>query len=444
MTAKAQREYYSMPPAAKVLEDRVAALSEAIPRGSVILDIGCNDGSISHRLVEAGVVSKSYGFDLEDILAHRRPELVFRAANLKELDLATLPDADGVIILNLLHHLVGSSKDRAKHVIDYLIERYGFVIIDMGSFTENGDWYWRRAYNKYWQSDAQMWDFLFDKAELRFKLLRYPTQGKGFRTLWKLYRKRYEIGDLETIETFKRPPGAWPERKQLIPLTEVGESEVVNSVDFQLARSAKGDKFWVKRYTAHTRAIRAELEMRLATHAAAEIAYLNSKTHCDLRASVPLSVEADGVLRFVFEPDVFSGTIVHFHDWPKFFTPEECRAAGVLGTRPLVAIEGLPRLMLIHACDYQICSTWDGLTALDFEPNNWLVKLTDLNSLTLPSKPRRAKAAPPPSPRVEAGLPPELATTLQEIRSDLQGLRKAVSKLRRALDKEHDASSAQA
>jgi hypothetical protein len=374
MATKAQRDYYTMPAAGEVLDARLDAIAEVMPKGSTVLDLGCNDGSISNGLLERGAIAKSFGFDLEDIIAHRRPELVFQAADMKTFDLAQLPDADGVLILNLLHHLVGFSKERAKEVIDTLLARYPFVIIDMGSFTENGDWYWRRAYAKSWKSDAEMWNFLFSEAKWRFKLLRYPTQGKGHRTLWKLYRDPYPLENLETIETFKRVPGTWALTKKLIPLAQVGETVVVNTVEFSLARSPRGDKFWIKRYLGGNAELRARIERELAALAAQEAMLINQRARRDLRAVEPVAVEG-GTLSFLFEPELFAGEIVHFQDWVDFFTPEQCKAASVLGARPVPALAGLQPMKLLSACDFQVCLTWDGVSALDFEPYNWLTQL---------------------------------------------------------------------
>ncbi|HEX4861841.1 MAG TPA: class I SAM-dependent methyltransferase, partial [Rhizomicrobium sp.] len=275
MATKAQRDYYTMPAAGEVLDARLDAIAEVMPKGATVLDLGCNDGSISNGLLERGAIAKSFGFDLEDIIAYRRPEIVFQPADMKTFDLAALPDADGVLILNLLHHLVGFSKERAKEVIDALIVRYPFVIIDMGSFTENGDWYWRRAYARNWKSDAEMWNFLFSSAKWRFKLLRYPTQGKGHRTLWKLHRDPYPLDRLETVETFKRIPGTL--HKKLIPVAEVGDTVVVNSVEFSLARSQHGDKFWVKRYLGRNAELRAQIEGELARLAGQEAMLINQR-----------------------------------------------------------------------------------------------------------------------------------------------------------------------
>ena len=372
MATKAQRDYYTMPAAGEVLDARLDAIAQVMPKGATVLDLGCNDGSISNGLLERGAVAKSFGFDLEDIIAYRRPEIVFQPADMKTFDLAALPDADGVLILNLLHHLVGFSKKRAKEVIDALIARYPFVIIDMGSFTENGDWYWRRAYARNWKSDAEMWSFLFASAKWRFKLLRYPTQGKGHRTLWKLYRDPYPLDGLETVETFKRAPGTL--NKKLIPEAEVGDTAVVNSVEFSLARSRSGDKFWIKRYLNGSAELRAQIEGELARLAGQEALLINQRARRDLRAVEPVAVEG-GTLTFLFEPELFAGEIVHFQDWSDSFTPEQCKAGSVLGARPVPALPGRQPMKLLSACDFQICLTWDGISALDFEPYNWLTQL---------------------------------------------------------------------
>ncbi len=372
MSAKAQRDYYAMPPAGEALKARVDAIADSIPPGSVVLDIGCNDGSISNALLERGAIAKSFGFDLEDILVHRRPEIVFRKANLRHFDLTQLPDAGGALILNLLHHIVAFSKERAKDIVDTLLDRYAFVILDMGSFTETGNWGWRQTYDTHWKSDAQLWDFLFANAAWRFKLLRYPTQGKGFRTLWKLTKTPYALDGLEEIETFRRTPGSWPEKKKLIPAGETGETKIVTTVDFALARSSRGDKFWIKKYLLPDRDVRARLEMRLADFAAGETAFVNERTPADLRVARAIAQQPGGKLVFPFEPDLFAAMVVHFQDWAQFLTPEQSKAGHVLATRSIELSKDFPRMSFLQACDFQLCTTWDGLTAIDFEPNNWL------------------------------------------------------------------------
>lgn len=372
MTSKAQRDYYTMPAARDVLEARVAAIADVIPKGSVIIDLGCNDGSISNGLIENGAVSKSFGFDLEDIITHRRPEIVFETADLRRFDLANLPDADGVLILNVLHHLVRFSKDRAKEVVDTLLDRYGFVIADMGSFTETGEWGWRKLFDTFWKNDGEMWDFLFASAQWRFKLLRYPTQGKGHRTLWKLYKAPYALDDLEVTETFRRTPGSWPRSKQLIPIAEVGETKTAKTVQFSQARSRQGDRFWIKQYLSQSRDTRAALEMILANLAAAEMEFINTHTHAGLHVLRPFAVLPEGKIVFAFEPELFRATVVHFQDWTEFLEPAASKAGHLLATRRIELSTEFPKMSLMQACDFQLCTTWDGVTALDFEPNNWL------------------------------------------------------------------------
>lgn len=383
MTAKAQRDYYTMPAARDVLAARVAAIADVIPKGSTIVDLGCNDGSVSNALIEHGAISKSYGFDLEDIIVYRRPEIVFQKANLKHHDLATLPDADGVLILNVLHHLVRFSKDRAKQVIDMLLDRYPFVILDMGSFTETGEWGWRTLFDTLWKNDGEMWDFLFSNAEWRFKLLRYPTQGKGHRTLWKLYKKKYLIENLEETATFRRTPGSWPASKQLIPTADIGETKTVTTVQFALARSRQGDKFWIKQYLPFNRDTRAAFEMILAEFAASQMEFVNTRTQVGMRVLRPVAVLPEGKVVFLFEPDIFDATVVHFQDWAEFMEPAVNKAGHLLATRSIEFSREFPRMSLLQACDFQLSTTWDGLVALDFEPNNWLTHVAFTGALKL-------------------------------------------------------------
>jgi len=383
MTAKAQRDYYAMPPAAEALAARVDIIADSIPKGSVVLDLGCNDGSISNALLERGAISQSYGFDLEDILVHRRPEIVFQKANLRHFDLTRLPDADGVLILNLLHHVVAFSKERAKDIVDTLLNRYAFVILDMGSFTETGGWGWRATYDTHWKSDAEMWDFFFANAAWRFKLLRYPTQGKGHRTLWKLTKTPYPLDGLEEIGNFRRTPGSWPANKKLIPAGEIGETKIVTTVDFALARSRQGDRFWIKRYLNRDREARAALEMELASFAAREMEFVNARIEYRMRVAKPVAVQPEGRLIFPFEPDLFAAEVVHFQDWAAFFEPVVSKAGNVLATRSIELSKDFPRMSLLQACDFQLCATWDGLTALDFEPNNWLAHVAFTGALKI-------------------------------------------------------------
>lgn len=419
MAVKAQRDYYKLTTAGDTLAARIEALAEAIPKGSAVVDIGCNDGSISHALIERGAVSKSYCFDLEDILAHRHPQIVFQAMDVKHDDLGRLPDADGALILNILHHIVAFSPARTKEIIDALLARYEFVIVDMGSFTETGDWYWRRAFDKQWRNDAEMWDFLFAGAAWRFKLINYPSLGKGRRTLWKLYRNAYPAKDLATVEVFKRTPGGRPASKTLIPASEVGDTRVVDSVEFTLARSGHNDMFWLKKYLGPARETRAELEFQLASHAAREAATIGKQAPCAIRATRPMMLEPDGRLVFLFEPDLFTGDAVHFQDWHEFFPPPQCKTSGILATRRIEIMAELPPVTLVQACDFQVCAGWGGLTALDFEPVPWLMRMRARKLLAEPGAKQQGGAASARLSAVDAAME-RLKAEIAQLREELR------------------------
>lgn len=173
----AQRGYYQLPSADSVLAARIDALRQNIPRGQRILDLGCNDGTIGRALLQSGHATEVHGVDLENILNESHPNFHFSEGNLSKLDLNTLPEADAVLMLNVLHHVIRSSRDRAIELLNHCLARCKFLILDMGSLTEQGEWGWRRKFGEYWSSDGEMWDELFANVERRFKLLRYPTQG---------------------------------------------------------------------------------------------------------------------------------------------------------------------------------------------------------------------------------------------------------------------------
>lgn len=376
MAHQAQRDYYKLHSASGVIKDRIDALKGAIPLGSTILDIGCNDGTISNALLERGIIRHSYCFDLEDIVAEKREGLTFQTANLVSLDLATLPNADGVLLLNILHHIIGRSPQRARDIIDQLLIRYKFVIVDLGSFSEKGDWAWRRAYDKTWQSDAELWNDIFAPAASRFKLLRYPTQGSGHRVLWKLYRDSVQPRNLRSVATYKRTPGIWPKDKQLHQVdNDKGLPEnLVHSVVFEKAISEQKDIFWIKRHVGRNAAVRLEIEMELSNKAREAVKSLqDNRQFRDVRTVQPLNAKANHELHFAFEPDLFEAKPVHFQDWSLLLDSADARTAFGVACRGIFH-RNLPRTQLLFLCDFQATRAWDGLALLDFEPNQWVIR----------------------------------------------------------------------
>ncbi|MCB4820793.1 methyltransferase domain-containing protein [Roseicella aerolata] len=381
MTVQAQRDYYNLSSAARVLQDRLTALRNTIPMGSTLIDIGCNDGTISNALIESGHAVRSYCYDLEDILTHRRPEIAFQPMNLAVDDLSRLPPADGVLLLNIMHHIVGRSVERAREVISTLLDRYRFIILDMGSFSEQGDWGWRRAFSKHWSSDAELWNDLFKDAEWRFKLLRYPTQGGGSRVLWKLYRRSYSPMCLEVVETYRRTPGAWPKDKRLFALGEEAPDgkEFVPYVTFEKVISEHKDLFWIKRFTAgDTSTLRATLEFEFARQAANVVA-IEHRRFEGIRVCQPVAMRTASDLMYLYEPDLAAADVVHFQDWAKFFSLDEISKLSRFGAR-WIDCRKLGMVQILNCSDFQAAQSWDGITLLDFEANPWLLKVTELLS----------------------------------------------------------------
>jgi hypothetical protein len=370
---KAQAGYYSLDSAKSVLEMRIATLAEVIPEGSRLLDIGCNDGSVSKGLLARGTASHVHGFDLDNLIENPVEGLDFTKLDLMNCELGDLPDAGGVLLLNIMHHINGASEDRAKHVMNYLLDRYPFVCIDMGSRTEVGDWGWLQEFTSRYSSDQEMWNILFENAGWRFKLLRYPAQG-GDRTLWKLYRSEYAVGELKVLSTWRRTEGSDPLDKALIA-ADSDDTEGYPYVQFEIVESPQRDKFFVKRYIGDSHYKLAELEFHIYQLALNAIERTKDRgvleINC-LRLPVCLGSRPDNSIVFQFEPDLFCSKPLHFQDWSIALDAEQVRAASILACS-FIEIPPIPRTQLLFMADFQAANGWDGLTVLDFEPNTWVL-----------------------------------------------------------------------
>jgi SAM-dependent methyltransferase len=372
---RAQRDYYRLTSAANVLDVRVEALAQSIRPGATILDIGCNDGTIAAALIDRGVVKKVYGIDLENILTHDRPEIEFIEGDIRSIEIASLPQADGVLILNVLHHLIRSSRKRVQEILDQLLDRYEFVFLDLGSFSEQDDRGWRRAIGQHWNSDAEMWDALFQGAAWRFKILRYPTQGGGHRVLWKLYRRPYELKHYSITQVFVKKPGTWPDDKGLISIDDANslEKPPPGRVIFEKIVSPQRDIFWVKRYLPPWRDGVASMEYEIWREVKKVMRDRKQKPkggYAHFGVSELVESPEPNVVCAIYEPDLVEAAAVHFHDWVKFFDASDTHLLGSFGSRT-IAVNGLRRVKILHICDFQASLAWDGIKLLDFEPNFW-------------------------------------------------------------------------
>jgi hypothetical protein len=371
----AQRGYYELRSARSVLSERVQAIAASMPAQSVILDIGCNDGSISAKLIDLGKAKKSYCIDLENILTHSRAGMEFIEADILSLNIEDLPEANGVLLLNVLHHLIRRSPSKAVNLLNSLLARYEFVFVDIGSFSEEGDRGWIRAYRRRWSSDAEMWSTLFEKAAWRFKLLRYPAQG-GHRVLWKLYGQPYELTKYSLVERYVKTPGSWPDNKALVPIgiSEDLSERSTSGVVFEKIISDREDLFWVKRYLGLRHAIVVELEYKIWNAASAALFERKNKSggaYREISTYQLVPFPGDNAVCAIYEPELINTATVHFQDWVKFFDASETHQLSAFGAAG-VQFENFRRVKIIHLCDFQAAKTWDGIKLIDFEPNIWV------------------------------------------------------------------------
>ena len=182
-------DYYELAFARSAFDARMAAIEKIVPAGSTILDLGCNDGRISRRLLEAGLATRVLGIDICEVIEALPSGFTFVCADLARLDLSHFEPVDVVLLLNIVHHLVVDSREIAKTLINQLLGISTIILCDLGSFSERGEWNWRRRYEDYWRSDGEMWDDLFGNAASRTALLRYNAQVGGHRVLWQLHSR---------------------------------------------------------------------------------------------------------------------------------------------------------------------------------------------------------------------------------------------------------------
>jgi hypothetical protein len=63
--------------------------------------------------------------------------------------------------------------------------------------------------------------------------------------------------------------------------------------------------------------------------------------------------------------------VVHFQDWPMFFSPQEAHALAQFAAH-YIQLDRVGKLQILNVADFQAVRGWDGLRVLDFEPNLWL------------------------------------------------------------------------
>ena len=180
--------YYSSGTSAGSLHPRVMSIMDYMEEGSVVFDIGCLDGTIGLLLLASGHAKKVYGIDIVDKWdIEPDPNFHFQKMDIMNTDINRLPEADHVLFLNVMHHLIQIDQDRSFWIFNKLLDKYRSIFFDMGSITENysqgSNPDWRQTLEDRFIKDKNLEDDLFSNSEQAIKLLTYPQRG-GHRTLW--------------------------------------------------------------------------------------------------------------------------------------------------------------------------------------------------------------------------------------------------------------------
>jgi SAM-dependent methyltransferase len=182
-----QRGYYGYEFVRDVTSRRAEAIRRILPKKTRLIDLGCNDGTISNALILSGYAASSVGVDFEDTRRWKLPEFEFVAADLRRFDVDSMMPVDVILCLNVVHHLCLNGLDFARNFMRSLAAKAGAVICDMGSLTAAATITspWARLMRSTWARDEDCWADLFQPFSWRRPLLTYPFQH-GQRVLWKL------------------------------------------------------------------------------------------------------------------------------------------------------------------------------------------------------------------------------------------------------------------
>ena len=335
-----QKGYYGYQFVPDVLAQRLAAFESILPRGSSLIDLGCNDGTISLLLMQHGYARSSIGIDFEDIRVVKPPEFEFISADLRHFDLASLPQVDVVLCLNVIHHLCIHGIDFARDFMAKLATRAGTVICEMGSLTARIPAPWLTAMQAEWQTDQQCWADLFQAYAWRRPMMTYPFQF-GRRVMWKLVSEKEPHYEFEVLEA-----------------TQNAETQLR-----QLCRSGTAELFWSKAYRG-TRSGEADAKARSLV-----FKYLKD---CPFDCMLPLTSNPAYGDIYAFDPELTPPPIA-WRDAIKIFSLAEMEEGMRFGAQIVPDLGEFPLDML---CDFQVARTSRGLTFLHFEPSKLAVELS--------------------------------------------------------------------
>ncbi len=339
-----QAGYYGYQFVPEVLALRLAPLRGCIPAQSRLIDLGCNDGTISLALLESGNAASSLGIDFKDIRRAENPAFSFIAADMRQFDLATLPEVDAILCLNVVHHLWKNGIDFARDFMRQLSLKAGTVICEMGSLTARLDpatfnTSWLEAMRAQWRTDHECWADLFRPYVWRRPLMTYPFQN-GRRTMWKLTTAREPEYEFEVVSAALSSDGSTRQ------LRRKGTAELFRSK----LRSTPEDP------PAHA-----------ARHAL--MAFLKDCPHDCL---LPMAGHPEHGEVYAWDEEVAAGPVLTPQDAAQALPAAEYREVLAFAGQSIGTLGDYPLDMLF---DFRVARTGRGLTFLDFRPNGYAAKM---------------------------------------------------------------------
>lgn len=361
------RGYYAYPSVRAAFDRRLEALRAVIPPGSEIVDLGCNDGSVGRALLASGHARRVVGFDVERMFEEDREGFEFVEADLGARGARDVPPADVALCLNLAHHLLVRGPRFVAGLFEELLAKAPVLIVEMGSFTEDGPWVWRSLMAQHWDSDEAMWAELFASARWRRPLSAHPYQG-GRRVMWKLAGPLEKPYAYDVLGRYRRAVATDPAEKILVEVAGEDDAPAPFGTEhgdlcpdvmfYRLRRTGTAEEFWGKRYTGW----RAAPERRRSERALH--AFLRSQP---FNTSLPVEEHDEFGSVYPFDPELFAGGAVHFWGRTKYFGRAEAEQIERFA-RQLVSDGEFANLPVYLLADFQTVRTSVGLTFIDFEP----------------------------------------------------------------------------
>jgi len=358
-----------MPWAGKAVAGRVEAIRRVLPMGSRVIDVGCNDGTISGALLDSGHASFVYGYDLENILKpelRNNPRFHLEEVDLHKDPLPELPEATATLLLTILHHLLSEQgAQRVRKVINLALEASAMVLCDMGSLTEPHHHKWQQLEKRFWSSDVAMAKDLFREAEYVYPIHRYAAQG-GHRILWKAKGKKARTPEYEVLGMYRRTVGL--RGQKLYPVQNWEEApkkwgkaagDLCPFVRFyHLKDSETQEQYWAKRYDAPAYG---GLEYRVA----------QALKHAPHLVLVPLCHDEQYGLIYPFYAEVFKTSGICYTYRARMADANRKETEQFAQT--IVKIPDVQEWPVGWVCDFQAVGTQYGLMFLDFAPANMAI-----------------------------------------------------------------------